>query len=250
MTTTPYHCQGKHFLITGASSGIGRAVAELCASLGARLTLSGRNMDRLNETMLALVGEGHMVIQADLLDEVERSQLVEDLDKIDGVFHSAGVVRPFPIKFIKERQYHEMMDINYKIPVLLTSALFKAKKINNAASIVFMSSISAHYPHKGGALYASAKAGLNAFSKTIALEYGHQQIRSNVIMAAMVRTPMFDNAEQALGKDQMDKHGELYPLGFGEVSDVANAALYLLSPASRWVTGIELIMDGGLTAGL
>jgi len=112
-----------------------------------------------------------------------------------------------------------------------------------------MSSISSQFPHKGGALYSGTKAALNTYSKTIALEYATQKIRSNVISAAMVRTPLFDDAEKAVTKEMMDKHGEAYPLGFGNPEDVANATLFLLSGASRWITGTAIVMDGGLTAG-
>ena len=112
-----------------------------------------------------------------------------------------------------------------------------------------MSSISSHFAHKGGALYSGSKAAVNAYSKTIALEYASQKIRSNVISAAMVKTPIFDEAEKAVSKEMMDKHGEHYPLGFGEPEDVANAILFLLSNAAKWITGTELVMDGGLTAG-
>ena len=112
-----------------------------------------------------------------------------------------------------------------------------------------MSSISSQFPHKGGALYSGAKAAINTYSKTIALEYAIKNIRSNVINAAMVKTPIFDEAEKAITKKMMDKHGERYPLGFGSPEDIANAIIFLLSDGSKWITGTEIKMDGGLTAG-
>ena len=129
------------------------------------------------------------------------------------------------------------------------SKLFKARKLNKSASIVFMSSIASFFSYKGGGLYASSKAAINTYSKTIALEFSQQKIRSNVICAAMVKTALFNDAEKVVSKEMMDKHGEHYPLGFGEPEDVANAIIFLLSDASKWITGTEIVMDGGLTAG-
>ncbi|WP_121667716.1 SDR family NAD(P)-dependent oxidoreductase [Mesonia aquimarina] len=239
----------KNILVTGASSGIGAQTAITLASVGATLIILARNKDRLNDVFNQLKGENHRVILADLTNAVQLENLIDQLPKLDGIVHSVGMVRPFPIKFIGQKQINQLFEVNYTASVLLTSKLFKAKKINNTASLVFMSSISSHFAHKGGALYAGSKAAINAYSKTIALEYAPQKIRSNVISAAMVRTPIFEEAEKAVSKEMMDKHGEHYPLGFGEPEDVANAILFLLSNASKWITGTELVMDGGLTAG-
>lgn len=236
-------------LITGASSGIGAETARALADCGVKLILSGRNQERLQETLDSMFGDGHQIIPADLTDEAQIEHLVKEIEGLDGIVHSSGIVRPFPVKFIGKKQIDEMYGINYQGPVLLTSKLFRAKKIRPQASIVFMSSISSRFPHKGGALYSGTKAALTTYSKTIALEYAPQQIRSNVISAAMVKTPLFEEAEKAITKEMMDKHGEHYPLGFGLPQDIANACIFLLSNASRWITGTELVMDGGLTAG-
>ncbi len=245
----PFELENKTILVTGASSGIGEQAAISIANSGARVILSARNQEKLIETKTKLIGEGHEIIVADLTNEDELNQLVDTIKNIDGFVQSSGIVRPFPIKFIGQKQLEEMFGINYQAPVLLVSKLFKAKKINPKSSLVFMSSISSHFPHKGGALYSGSKAAINSFSKTIALEYATQQTRSNVISAAMVKTPLFDEAEKAVTKEMMDKHGEHYPLGFGEPEDIANAIIFLLSDASKWITGTELVMDGGLTAG-
>lgn len=245
----PITVLNKTILITGASSGIGAEAAILLANNGATIILSGRNEERLKAILEKLPAGNHKIITAELTDSSDIDSLVQSIKTLDGIVHSAGIVKPFPVKFINTKQIKQLFGINYEGPVLLTSRLFKAKKISNGASIVFMSSISSKFPHKGGALYSGSKAALNAFSKTIALEYAPQKIRSNVISAAMVKTPLFDEAEKAITKEMMDKHGEHYPLGFGEPEDIANAMLFLLSDASKWITGTELIMDGGLTAG-
>lgn len=245
----PFSLQNKTILITGSSSGIGAQTAISTSKMGASIILTGRDKVKLEEIYSKLDGDNHQIIIADLTKTGEVIKLVSTMPNLDGIVHSSGIVKPFPIKFIDEQHLLEMFEINYNAPVLLMSKLFKAQKINKAASVVFMSSISSHFSHKGGALYSSTKAALNSYSKTLALEFSHRKIRSNIISAAMVKTPLFIEAEKAASKEKMDKHGEDYPLGFGETIDVANAIIYLLSDASRWVTGTELVLDGGLTAG-
>jgi NAD(P)-dependent dehydrogenase (short-subunit alcohol dehydrogenase family) len=245
----PFSLENKTILVTGASSGIGAQTAISASKLGATVILSARNKTKLEETLSKLEGGNHQIITADLTKQEEVKQLLDNLGNIDGVVHSSGIVRPFPVKFIDEKHIQEMFEINYNAPVLLMSKLFKAKKINKSASVVFMSSISSHFSHKGGALYSSSKAAINSYSKTIALEFSQQKIRSNVISAAMVKTAIFNEAEGVISKEMMDEHGKDYPLGFGDPEDVANAIIFLLSDASKWITGTEIIMDGGLTAG-
>ncbi|TQD37710.1 SDR family NAD(P)-dependent oxidoreductase [Haloflavibacter putidus] len=244
-----FSLENKTILISGASSGIGAQTAITLSQAGAKLILTARNTERLENVFNQLDGDKHQFITADLTQAEDFEKLLNKVPALDGIVHSAGMVRPFPVKFIGEKQIDQMFGVNYKATILLTSRLFKAKKINKQASLVFMSSISSHFAHKGGALYSGSKAAVNAYSKTIALEYAPQKIRSNVISAAMVKTPIFDEAEKAVSKEMMDKHGEHYPLGFGKPEDVANAILFLLSNAAKWITGTELVMDGGLTAG-
>lgn len=245
----PFLLENKTILITGASSGIGAETAKVAANLGATVILTARNKERLNEVFQKLPKGKHQMFLADLTDADALQGLVDQCPELDGIVHSSGIVKHFPVKFIGQKQITEMFKINYDAPVILTSSLLKAKKINKMASIVFMSSIACNFPNKGGALYSGTKAALNSYSKTLAIELAPQKIRSNVILAAMVKTPLFDQAEKTVTKEMMDKHGEQYPLGFGETEDVANTISFLLSPASKWITGTEIIMDGGLTAG-
>jgi NAD(P)-dependent dehydrogenase (short-subunit alcohol dehydrogenase family) len=121
----------------------------------------------------------------------------------------------------------------------------KNKKLNKNASLVFLSSISGQHPHKGGTLYAGSKAAIESFAKVLSLELYPQGIRANCISPAMVKTPMFDQAADEMSKEEMEKHIGKYPLGVGLPEDVANAAIFLLSPAARWITGINITLDGG-----
>ncbi len=246
----PFSLENKTILVTGASSGIGAKTAEVIANLGATVILTARNQVRLKEVRENLPKGNHQIILADLTDDNAMVDLVHQAPNIDGLVHSSGIVKHFPVKFITQKQIKEMYAINYEAPVVLTSSLLKSKKVNREASIVFMSSVASNFPNKGGALYSGTKAAINSFSKTLAIEHAPQRIRSNVILAAMVRTPLFDEAEKTVGKEMMDRHGAQYPLGFGTPEDVAQAIAFLLSPASKWITGTDIVMDGGLTVGM
>jgi NAD(P)-dependent dehydrogenase (short-subunit alcohol dehydrogenase family) len=248
--STQFHLTGKMILVTGASSGIGRQVAISVAEMGATLVLNGRNEARLTETLNELSGDGHVVLAANLLNEIERKTMVEQLPQLDGIVHCAGVVNSYPIKFLNEDKIAETLKINYDAPVLLMALITRKKKLNRNASIVFLSSISGQIPHVGGAMYAGSKAALESFSKVFAMEFYRQGIRSNCLSPAMVKTPMYAEAEEAMSKESMDEHVAKYPLGVGRPEDVANAAIFFLSDASRWITGTNLRLDGGLAAGM
>ena len=242
---TPFHLTGKTILVTGSSSGIGRKAAIDCSGFGAKLILTGRNEERLNETLAQLSGEGHMVMPCDLLDEKAMAVFAKAIPQLDGVAHCAGIVKPFPIAFLSVAKLNEIIHTNFYAPALLTAALFKAKKINDEASLVFLSSISGQFPGKGNVMYAASKAALEAFAKTVAAEYISRKIRSNCISPAMVKTPMYDYSSEGMFEEAMNEHVSKYPLGVGLPEDVSNAIIFFLSPASRWITGVNLYMDGG-----
>jgi NAD(P)-dependent dehydrogenase (short-subunit alcohol dehydrogenase family) len=246
---TPFHLHQKTILVTGASSGIGRQVALSICEMGGNVIITGRSEERLQETFLMLKKGINKSIKADLLDEKNIQDLVGQLPALDGIVNCAGTVHPFPVKFLSGKKIDEIFDINYKVQVTLTAQIARAKKLNNGASLVFLSSISAQHPHKGGALYSGSKAAIESFSKVVALEFFHQKIRSNCLSPAMVKTPMYDKAEAQGTKEQMDAHINKYPLGPGTTEDVANAAIFLLSDASKWITGTSITLDGGFLLG-
>lgn len=242
---TPFHISGKNVLVTGASSGIGRQVAISISQMGGKVVLTGRDEQRLKETLSKMRGDGHLSIPADLLTEDDRERLVNELPELHGVVHCAGVVKPYPIKFLNQKKIDETLNINYEIPVLLMAGISSKRKLADKASIVFMSSISGQHPHIGGAIYAGAKAALESFSKVVALEFSNKGIRSNCISPGMVKTAMYEEAEEGMSKEIMDAHVNRYPLGVGYPEDVANTVVFLLSDASRWITGINITLDGG-----
>ena len=237
--------QGKTILVTGASAGIGSAVAKLCSDLGAKVCITGRNMDRLIEVSKQLSIESEL-FQADLTLEKDIDDLVKSLPSIDGWVHCAGIIEPFPIKFIQLKHIKSMFTINFDSACLLTSKLMQHKKVNNASSIVFMSSVSALHPYNGGSLYAASKAALESFSRSIALEFASKGVRSNCISAALVDTEMFEKTKNALSETELLGILSSYPLGIGKPMDVAHASAFLLSDQASWMTGSVLTLDGGL----
>jgi NAD(P)-dependent dehydrogenase (short-subunit alcohol dehydrogenase family) len=234
----------KTILVTGASSGIGRETAIRCGALGATVLLSGRNKTELEETAKHI--PNYTIILADLSEETQIERLVADLPEVDGVVHCAGIIQPFLIKYIKQKHIDSLLKINLYAGILLSSNLLRCKKLKSGASLVFMSSISAHHPYIGGGLYAISKAGIESFAKAFAVENADKKMRANVISPALVKTAMFDASAKVYEEDELGKLVANYPLGIGEPLDVANLAMFLLSDTSKWITGTVVQMDGGL----
>jgi len=244
----PFSLEGKSVLITGASSGIGRATAIECAKLGARVIITGRNSKRLQETYDELDGNGHLQIVADLSTTEGVELVVDNVDSIDGLVNNAGVSNTKLIQFIKENDLEDVFQTNLFAPILLTRTLLKQKKINKKASIVFTSSAASINPDLANSVYSATKAAVASFSRSCAKELCGKLIRSNSVHPGMVQTKMVDNL--VFSEDELAKDKERYPLQrYGTPEDVAWAIVYLLSDASAWVTGTQLIVDGGVLLG-
>jgi NAD(P)-dependent dehydrogenase (short-subunit alcohol dehydrogenase family) len=237
--------KNKTILITGSSSGIGRATAILCDHLGARIILNGRNNEELLKTKKLLKNDPE-IITADLSIEEEISKMISQLSPIDGLVHCAGIVKPYAIKYLKSKHINEVMNINFTSGVLLSSFLLNSKKLNPGASVVFISSVSAWHPYTGGAIYSASKSALEAFARSFALENSSKKIRANIVAPALVKTKILEDTEQSYTKEEFEEITRQYPLGLGEPEDVANAIVFLLSDKSRWITGTTIKMDGGL----
>ena len=243
----PFSLEGKTILVTGASSGIGRAVAIECSKMGARVFLSARNEARLRETLDALEGEGHQIIVADLTDEQAIQALVEQLPQLDGVVLNAGIAGLVPTQAISAAKLQEMQQINLNAPILLTRSLVKKRKLNNPSSIVFTSSAAGVFRTSvGNAIYATTKCGIDAFMRTAALELASRGIRCNSVNPAMIETDLIKNLP--VSEEEREKNLARYPLHrYGKPEEVAYAIIYLLSDAAAWTTGTALKLDGGLT---
>lgn len=236
---------GKTILVTGASSGIGKSIAEECARRGAVLILIGRNTERLNSVRDSLAGEGHVAYSCDIREESDIVGLVSSLPKLDGLVNSAGINDKSLVKSLSREKIDKMFETNLFGPMLLVKEILRSKKINPGASVVFISSISAQYATISNALYASSKAAVDSFIRVLALEVAHRKIRVNGIRPGVVETPLLD--AYAL-KEELDEFKKSYPLGrIGRPEDIAYGAVYLLSDASTWVTGTIFNIDGGIT---
>lgn len=241
--------RNKVILVTGASSGIGRAIAQAASRQDAKVIITGRDPQRLEETLAGLNGNA-LSITADLTVAEDREKLISALPRLDGICHSAGIIAPLPVRFLNQENFDRIFAINCTAPILLTSRLLGKKMMNDGSSIVFISSIASDYIAKGNSLYSASKAALEAFSRSVVLEHNVRRIRANCLKPALVRTPIYDNAKQLLSFGATQDHESRYPLGIGEPEDIASATMFLLSDASRWIASSSIVMDGGLTAGV
>jgi NAD(P)-dependent dehydrogenase (short-subunit alcohol dehydrogenase family) len=240
----PFSLEGKTVLVTGASSGIGQTTAIECAKMGAKVVVTGRNVERLQETFDQLEGEGHLQIAADINQEEDIERLVDECPMLDGLVNNAGRGLSKPINFIKLEDLQNVFQTNLFGVALITKMLLKKKKFSKNASIVFTSSISSYMTAPGLSIYASSKAAISAYMRTCAIELGAKGIRCNAILPGMVETKLINDGTYT----EEDKQADLvyYPLGrYGRPEDVARAMVFLLSDASAWMTGTELIVDGG-----
>lgn len=240
----PFSLEGKRILVTGASSGIGRSIAVECSKMGAKLIIIGRDTDRLKETYDQLVSPGNDFIKADLTSSGDIDELVKNLSPLDGVVHSAGIIKRVPLKLISENTYDQLLKINLMAPIILTRKLYKAGLLKPYSSIVLISSVGADSASLGNIMYMSTKGGLNSFMKGSALELSPEGIRVNSVSPGMIIT----NLTRSIPDEELQKDIKRYPLGrYGTPEEVAYAVIYLLSDASKWMTGSILKIDGGLT---
>lgn len=245
MIYNPFNLNDKTILITGASSGIGRVIAIECSKMGANLVITGRNESRLQETLELLHNKGHISIISDLSDKEGLDDLLEKLPVLDGVVHCAAILKKLPLKFINEKAWQETMGTNLFAPALLSQRLVKKNKIKDASSIVFISSIAATVASFGNISYMASKGAINSLSRGMALELSSKKIRVNTVLPALIQTNLTD---KALSEEDLKNYLLKFPLGrFGKPEEVAYAVIYLLSDASRWVTGTSITIDGGVT---
>lgn len=243
----PFSLVGKTILITGASSGIGRSTAIECSKLGARVIITGRNKERLEETMSQLVGEGHQSFAIDLVDDIQMDALVEQIPEIQGLVNNAGITETMLTQFIKRENVEKILSINTIAPILLTQKILKSKKIKRGGSIVFTCSVSGTCVCGGGnVLYSTSKGAVNGFVKNAALDLASKGIRVNEVCPGMINTHILDGGK--ISEEELRIEASKYPMKrFGNPEEVAYGIIYLLSDASSFVTGTGIVIDGGFT---
>ena len=241
-----FSLQGKTIVVTGASSGFGRAISVFCAQQGATVILTARNKDRLEETMQLLPKGNHSYFSTDLTSEQDLKDLVQQLPVLDGVILNAGMVKTVPVQYIKKDDLEYMFQLTLHSSILLIQQLLKSKKIKSESSICFISSVASQKITIGNAIYSAAKGALNSFTKSLALELAPKQIRVNAILPGMVETSILHDG--AVSEEQLQIHLKNYPLGrFGKPEDIAGLTVYLMADVSKWMTGSLLTLDGGYT---
>ncbi len=240
----PFSLKGKTILVTGASSGIGRGIAITCSKMGATVVLNGRNQMKLGATLAQLEDGNHKIIAADLKNNESVCKMMAEMPILDGVVHCAGVGQRIPCKNLNEGAVDEVMNANFKGPVLLQSELLRHKKINKGSSIVFIASIASWSASYGNSIYSASKGAIISYANCLSLELAPRKIRVNCISPAMVWTDLVyqEGVEEVKLKEDESK----YPLKrYGKPEDIANLAVYMLSDASTWMTGSNVKISGG-----
>lgn len=243
----PFSLEGKTILVTGASSGIGRATAVECSKLGATVILTGRNEARLQETVSMMEGDEHQIIIADLATDDGVQCLVDNCPKLDGLVNNAGYTHTMLTNFINREALSQQLEVNTIAPILLFQRLLKAKKIGKGSSVVFTASISGLCcAGLGNVLYSTSKSAINGFVKNAALDLASRNIRINAVAPGMVDTHILDAG--TISEEQLEAERQRYPMKrFGKPEEVAYAIIYLLSDASSFTTGSTIVLDGGFT---
>jgi NAD(P)-dependent dehydrogenase (short-subunit alcohol dehydrogenase family) len=244
----------KVFVITGASSGIGRECAITSARLGATLVLFGRDAERLAETRSRCQNpDAHVVACLDLREYERVDAVLQDshqrVGPFDGIVHAAGASKTLPLAATQASDIDSLFSINVTSGVNLTKHAIKRRYWNpNGGSVVFISSVMGVVGEKGKTTYALTKSALLGGARSLALELASRRIRVNAVSPGVVETPLSDAAVYSQTPEARKAITDLHPLGLGDPADVANAVVFLLSEQSRWITGTNLIVDGGYCA--
>lgn len=249
----PFSLKGKHIVISGASSGIGQQCAISCASMGAIVSILGRNSVRLEKTLSMMDGKGHKSYIVDLTVEDDIKEIVNrivfDNGRINGLLNAAGISTTLLMKSVNTKKLDEFFQNNVYSAFMLTREVCKMGNFSkDGGSIVFFSSVMGSYGEKGKSLYAMTKGALQAGSKSLACELASKNIRVNTVSPGVIVTPINENLPHIIDPEKRAALEKSHLLGLGKTEDVANACVYLLSDASSWVTGVNLFVDGGYSA--
>lgn len=248
----PLSMSGKTVLVTGASSGIGRATAVMQSKLGARVILNGRNETALQETLSLLHGSGHVVSVFDMSDINGLPDWVQSLSaeygQLDGFAHCAGIQITKPIKLFDLELFDHMMHTNLASAFAITKGFRYKRDSKKQGSIVFVSSLAGIHSLPCNIVYGASKAGLISISTGMAMELLRDNIRVNCVAPGLVETSMVERMRETMTQAQYDRMVETYPMGVGQPDDVAHAIAFLLSDAAQWINAVTIPVDGGCLA--
>ena len=247
----PMDLTGKLIMVTGASSGIGKETAIHLSRLGAKVILIARNEEKLKETLQLCEGVDNKYYSFELtkIEDLETfiSQVVKENGALDGVAHCAGVSTNRPMAMYKYEKVHEAMLINFYAFFEIVRSVSKKGYFNQGLSIVGISSIASIKGNSAQTAYAASKGAMDAAMRCMAKELSPKGIRVNTVMPSMINTEMYKSYSRKSGIGEDTITNRQY-LGIGEPVDVANSVAFLLSNASKFVTGIQLTTDGGFTS--
>lgn len=249
----PFSLNDKVICITGASSGIGRQCAISCSRMGAKVVLMARNEQRLRETLSAMENpDKHFVVPIDLTEyalvEIAVKDIVSKVGRINGVLHCAGISTTLPLRLVTSEKLEEFFRINVFSAYNLTRECCKMGHFSkDGGSIVFFSSVMGRVGESGKSLYGMTKGALASGARSLACELAKKRIRVNTISPGAVITPINCNLPHIADPERRAALEQQHLLGLGDTEDIANGCIYLLSDASKWVTGIDLCVDGGYT---
>ena len=237
--------KGKRIVVFGASSGIGKSVVANLIEKGTNVIAVARNKERLDEIKSQLSNELIETISFDISKQGEIEAFVEKVGPVDGILHSAGGLKMYPLRSINQNYINEMFVTHLFSPILITSIFAKNEYLNPGSSSVFVSSIAALSPYKGGSIYSMAKAGLLTAVKSMTIELGiANKSRFNCVVPGLVETELTEKTKLA-GQDRYKDLVEAIPFGIGKPNDVAGLITFLLSNESSWISGSSFVVDGG-----
>jgi NAD(P)-dependent dehydrogenase (short-subunit alcohol dehydrogenase family) len=249
----PLDLGGKTVLVTGASSGIGRDAAIFLSQCNARVILTARNRERLEQTAAELSGTGHIIETLDLAsgDQIPGvlKKLCESIGPLHGLVHCAGVHSPHPLRVLTAEKLETVMRINVSSAAMLAKGFRQKGCSSSGSAIVLISSVAGIAGEAGVSAYAASKAAIIGLCRSLAMELAGQGIRVNCVAPGFVRTEMAERIEAALTPEQFQALEAKHPLGFGTPRDVSHAIVFLLAETARWITGTTLVIDGGYTLG-
>jgi NAD(P)-dependent dehydrogenase (short-subunit alcohol dehydrogenase family) len=241
---------GKRVLLTGASSGIGRATALLLSRIGAKVVLLARNRERLQATLDHLEGDGHgqYIFDLNATDEIPAimKSIALEQGQLSGLFHAAGVALTWPVNLMKKKYIDSVFGSSIEAALMLSRGFCqKGVRTPGPASLVFMSSVAGLCGVAGMSIYAGSKGAVDAASRALAVELAPKGIRVNSIAAGGVESGIHSQIAKNLNEAEFSAYEQKHLLGFGTSEDIAHAAAFLLSDAARWITGTTMIVDGG-----
>lgn len=249
----PFSLEGKVIVISGAASGIGRQCAIDCSKMGARLILLDLNAEGLGQTMTMVERPEEHFSAAVNLTDYERvpivvKEAVEKVGRITGLLNCAGISTTLPLNAAKPDTLDKFFHVNVYTAYFLTQAVCKVGNFSKeGGSIVLFSSAAGQYGETAKSIYGMTKGALYSCAKSLACELARKKIRVNSISPGVIVTPINQNLPHIADPEQRKQTEALHLLGLGNPNDIANACIYLLSDASRWVTGSNLVVDGGFT---